>query len=296
MDDVNQELISAKIRLNEIERIKAELDEEYSYLQDRIHVYFDSDIHDTDEAEKFIIGDFWSKAYFKYRDGGYITNDEYISRVRFDYETKLLKKIIEEHAGDRATALDIGCGEGRYTHFLSGIFDTVLGIDLSEERIERNKAANTSGRVAFSNKNFLTMPGSEIGAFDFVFASDVFTYTPDKEIQPIFDKLLQLLSKNGVLIMRESTLNHGSSAWRSKSYVAYYRNARFYEQGVFANTFASSWQVYAYSLYYMNKYFNVFKDKRKQVADNPFLLDEIVPEYIDPSLKSAHYYLHRPDV
>jgi 2-polyprenyl-3-methyl-5-hydroxy-6-metoxy-1,4-benzoquinol methylase len=295
MDDINQEIINAKIRLNEIERIKAELDEEYGYLQDKIHLYFDSEIHDTDEAEKFIIGDFWSKAYSKYRDGGYITNDEYISRVRFDYERKLLKKIIEEYVEDRVIALDIGCGEGRYTHFLSSIFDTVLGIDLSEERILKNKAENKNTKVAFSNENFLTMPKDKIGVFDFVFASDVFTYTPDKEIRPIFDKLLQLLSKSGVLIMRESTLNHGSSAWRSKGYVAYYRNAMFYEQGGFERTFINSWQVYAYSLYYMNKYFNVFKDKRALVESDPMLLDEIVPEYIDPLLKSAHYYLHRVD-
>lgn len=293
MDDINQEIINAKIRLNEIERIKAELDEEYSYLQDKIHLYFDSEVHDTDEAEKFIIGDFWSKAYSKYKDGGYITNDEYISRVRFDYETKLLNKIIKEYIGDRVTALDIGCGEGRYTHFLSSIFDTVLGIDLSEERILKNKAENKNTKVDFSSENFLTMPKDKIGVFDFIFASDVFTYTPDKEIRPIFDKLLQLLSKNGVLIMRESTLNHGASSWRSKGYVAYYRNVMFYEQGVFERTFINSWQVYAYSLYYMNKYFNVFKDKRAFVESDPMLLDEIVPEYIDPLLKSAHYYLHR---
>jgi hypothetical protein len=89
MDELNQELIGARKRLTQIEQEKEALDKEYAFLQDKIHYYFDS-TQDTSDTEKFIITDFWSNAYKKYKDGGYITNDEYISKVRFAYETQLL--------------------------------------------------------------------------------------------------------------------------------------------------------------------------------------------------------------
>lgn len=293
LDKLNFELIEAKKRLNEIEKIKLELDEEFKYLQDKIHMYFDSEVHNTDEAEKFIIGDFWSKAYRLYKDGGYITNDEYISKVRFDYETKQLEKIINENIKNRKTALDIGCGEGRYTKEFAKIFDSVTGLDLSQDRVDRNNSENSNPKIKYINENFLKVEKGSLGKFDFVFASDVFTYTPDKEIEPIFEKLLELVADDGFLIMRESTQNHGSSAWRSKGYVAYYRNTKFYEESIFKQTFKSSYQIYGYSLYYTNKYFNVNREKKDEVAKNPFLLDEIVPKFIDPKLKSAHFFLHK---
>jgi 2-polyprenyl-3-methyl-5-hydroxy-6-metoxy-1,4-benzoquinol methylase len=293
MDKLNQELIEAKKRLNEIEIAKLNLDEEYTFLQDKIHLYFDSEINNTDEAEKYIIGDFWSKAYSLYKDGGYITNDEYISTIRFDYETKQLEKIIHENIKNRSSALDIGCGEGRYTKEFAKLFDSVIGLDLSKERVERNNRENKISNVKFINENFLTISKEKLGKFDFVFASDVFTYTPDREIENIFEKLLELVEDDGFLIMRESTLVHGSKAWKSKNYVAYYRNVKFYKNDIFKDSFISSYQVYGYSLYYMDKFFNVFKDKRDEIVQNPLLLDEIVPQYVDPLERSAHFYLHK---
>src|SRR5574344_2856174 len=142
MNKLNSELIEAKKRLNEIEELKIKLDDEYKFLQDKIHLYFDSKIHNTNEAEKFIIGDFWSKAYKLYKDGGYITNDEYISKVRFEYESKLLEKIINENIANKNRALDIGCGEGRYTKEFAKLFSNVVGLDLSQDRVDRNNSEN----------------------------------------------------------------------------------------------------------------------------------------------------------
>ena len=126
MDKLNQELIEAKKRLVAIEEEKKALDEEYKFLQDKIHLYFDSDEYNTDETQKYIIGDFWSKAYKNYKDGGYITNDEYMSKVRFEYEVKELKTIINENIKNKSRALDIGCGNGRYTKSLQNYLIILL--------------------------------------------------------------------------------------------------------------------------------------------------------------------------
>jgi hypothetical protein len=75
--------------------------------------------------------------------------------------------------------------------------------------------------------------------------------------------------------------------------VAYYRNVDFYKSGIFEKTFVNLYRNYGYSLYYLDKYFNIFKDAKKDVENNPFLLKEIVPKFVDKSLKSSHFYLHK---
>ncbi len=60
MDKLNKELIKAKKRLDELDLQGKtyENDNEYKFLQDKIHLYFDSS-YDTTKAEKFIINSFW---------------------------------------------------------------------------------------------------------------------------------------------------------------------------------------------------------------------------------------------
>ena len=168
MDKLNQELIEAKKRLVAIEEEKKALDEEYKFLQDKIHLYFDSDEYDTDETQKYIIGDFWSKAYKNYKDGGYITNDEYMSKVRFEYEVKELETIINENIKNKSRALDIGCGNGRYTKEFSKLFENTVGIDLSQERIIQNNQENQNPNINYIYENFMTIQKDALGKFDFV--------------------------------------------------------------------------------------------------------------------------------
>jgi 2-polyprenyl-3-methyl-5-hydroxy-6-metoxy-1,4-benzoquinol methylase len=293
MDKLNQELIEAKKRLVAIEEEKKALDEEYKFLQDKIHLYFDSDEYDTDETQKYIIGDFWSKAYKNYKDGGYITNDEYMSKVRFEYEVKELETIINENIKNKSRALDIGCGNGRYTKEFAKLFDNTVGIDLSQERIIQNNQENQNPNINYIYENFMTMQKDALGKFDFVFVGDIFMYTPANDVENVYNNLLKLLNKDGFLVIRESTLIHGNNDWKSKGYVAYYRNVDFYKSGIFEKTFVNLYRNYGYSLYYLDKYFNIFKDAKKDVENNPFLLKEIVPKFVDKSLKSSHFYLHK---
>lgn len=293
MNKLNQELIEAKKRLEVIEEEKKKLEEEYKFLQDKIHLYFDSDEYNTDETEKYIISDFWSKAYKKYKDGGYITNDEYMSKVRFDYEIKELEKIIKENIKNKSRALDIGCGNGRYTKEFAKLFENTVGIDLSKERIIQNNEENQNPNINYICENFMTMQKDTLGKFDFVFVGDIFMYTPSNDVENVYNNLLKLLNKDGFLVIRESTLIHGSNDWKSRSYVAYYRNVDFYKSGIFEKSFVNLYRNYGYSLYYLDKYFNIFKDARKDIENNPFLLKEIVPKFVDKSLKSSHFYLHK---
>lgn len=291
MDSLNEELIYAHKRLKQIEEEKKSLEEEYSLLQDKIHYYFDSN-ENTIDTEKYIISQFWAGAYDKYKDGGYITNDEYIVKVRFDYESKLISKILNENNVNYSRALDIGCGNGRYTRELSKSFDELVGIDLSASRIEDNNKENKDSSISYLHKNFMNVESKDLGKFDFVFVGDIFMYTNENDVEQVYKSLLNLLNENGLLLVRESTRLIGSEDYKSKNYVAYYRNVDFYTQGFFKNEFKSKYRNFAYNLYHLDKYFNLFKDKKSDVEDNPMLLDEIVEGSVNKYLKSNHFYVY----
>lgn len=291
MDELNQELINARKRLTQIELEKETLDKEYAFLQDKIHYFFDS-LHDTSDTEKFIINDFWENAYKKYKDGGYITNDEYISKVRFDYETKLLAQIIQQECKDTKRALDIGCGNGRYTKEFSKNFEHIIGLDLSSNQIKQNNEDNTNPKINYVHDDFMSMDSSSLNRFDFIFVGDIFMYTNEKSVQKVFNNLIQLLNENGILIVRESTRIIGFEEYKSKNYVAYYRNVNFYKEGIFEPYFKKAHRNYAYNLYHLNKYFNLYKDEKAAVENNPLLLNTIVENGVDPFLKSSHFYIY----
>ena len=79
-------------------------------------------------------------------------------------------------------------------------------------------------------------------------------YTPASDVENVYNNLLKLLNKDGFLVIRESTLIHWSNDWKSKGYVAYYRNVDFYKSGIFEKTFVNFYRNYVYSLYYLDKY------------------------------------------
>ena len=294
MNKFDKEIVSAKKRIIKIQQKQQKLKIKKQKLQDKIHLYFDSK-YDTSDAEKYIISTFWAKAYDNYTDGGYITNDTYISKVRFDYETKKLNKILKKYSTNNKRALDIGCGDGRYTKEFAKNFNEVIGIDLSQKRVNENNQQNTNTNITYLNENFITMPKDTLGKFDFVFVGDIFMYTNDNDVEQVFTNLLKLLKKDAILIVRESTLIYGEDYWKSKSYVAYYRNVGFYQKVIFKDYFKKAYRNYGYSLYYFDKYFNTYTKQKDKIEKKPMLLEKLVKKYIDKHKKSSHFFIYKMD-
>jgi len=292
MNKLNKKLIKNMKKVKLLEKQNKTNIEEYKYLRDKIHLYLDSN-YNTSNTEKYIISSFWSEAYENYIDGGYITNNKYISDVRFKYETLMLNKILKSRCKVTKRALDIGCGNGRYTNEFAKIFDKVTGIDLSNQIITNNNKQNKNRNITYKNENFITMKKDTLGKFNFVFVGDIFMYTHENEVKNVFENLLKLLSKDGILIVRESTLKFGFENYTSINYVAYYRNEDFYKKNIFKNNFIKSYKNYAYNLYDLNKYFNIFKKNKKKIKKDPRKIKKIVKKYIPKKLRSSYFYLYK---
>jgi len=75
-----------------------------------------------------------SKYYIYSSNGRNITDEEFEISGRIDYRTYILEDDLIDKSG---TILDIGCGIGRITDFMSLDFNRVIGIDISGEMIRQ---------------------------------------------------------------------------------------------------------------------------------------------------------------
>ncbi|MDX4071133.1 class I SAM-dependent methyltransferase [Aliarcobacter skirrowii] len=290
---MNTKLINARKEIIEIDEKIKELQGKRKYLEDLIHLYFDSEKYNTNETEKFILNYFWSNAYKNYKDGGFITNDDFIIKNRFNYEIKKLDQIIENNCKNKKRALDIACGNGRYTREFSRSFNEVIGIDLSKDIIDENNKNNKNNKIQYINENFITMGKNNLGIFDFIFVGGLCTYTSDIiDLEEMFKSLINMLNKDGILILREGTKKIGENFHKSINYVSYHRNVNFYKEGFFKDYFYKEYQNYGYSLYHLNKFFTVHNDFREKIEENPFLIEKIVKNYVDDEMKSNHFFLY----
>ncbi len=182
-------------------------------------------------SKKNIINDFWNDAYRNLKDGGYISNDERLNTYRFMVEKKELQKIIRNYAKEsqRNRALDVGCGNGRFSKILARYFERVDAIDIAESIIEENKRNNTNPNIVYHKSTLENWIESTECKYDFIYIGGVLMYIENIESLINIEKLSSLLNKNGVIVLRESVMTKERKDHVGKHYVAYYRSKDVYK-------------------------------------------------------------------
>jgi cyclopropane fatty-acyl-phospholipid synthase-like methyltransferase len=96
--------------------------------------------------------------------------------------------------------LEIGCGAGRITRALAGLFGEVHAVDVSGEMVAQAKAALADRPNAYVHQNNgtdLTILGGR--AFDFAFSTIVFQHIPSYEIIETYVREVHRLLRPGAL-------------------------------------------------------------------------------------------------
>lgn len=104
-----------------------------------------------------------------------------LGRERAD---QLIDPVLAKYAIDPVgkTAIDIGCGVGRFTQALGLRFSKAVGIDVSEVMVERAKAAAAKfDNLEFVSGNGVVLPSSSETA-DFVWSYEVFQHMPSHDV------------------------------------------------------------------------------------------------------------------
>ena len=96
--------------------------------------------------------------------------------------------------------LEIGCGAGRITRALAGVFGEVHAVDVSGEMVARAKQALADRPNAFvyqnNGKDLAVIPG---GAYDFAFSTIVFQHIPSREVIYSYVREVRRLLRPGAL-------------------------------------------------------------------------------------------------
>ncbi|MBM3798008.1 MAG: class I SAM-dependent methyltransferase [Acidobacteria bacterium] len=98
------------------------------------------------------------------------------------------------------TVLEIGCGAGRVTRALAGLFGQVRGVDISAEMIERARRALAdcpNAQVFQNNGTDLSVLGGV--PVDFAFSTIVFQHIPSREVIETYVRDVHRLLRPGGL-------------------------------------------------------------------------------------------------
>ena len=152
---------------------------------------------------------------------------ESAAEYRFNKELKTTRDWFNE-VPDSGRVLDVGCGAGSWTEIFAKRYKVVIGI---EQSTLMYKAAKE--RLAhMSNVEILEGDGRDDlpeGNFDMIFLGGLCMYLNDKDVVTLLHALSERLNKDGVIILRESTVHQGEFISKGE-YQAVYRNVNQYHQ------------------------------------------------------------------
>jgi len=104
--------------------------------------------------------------------------------------------------GQGSRALDVGCGDGKFTRLLATMFKTVEGIDVNARKIDdAQKTADAAGlAITFRTASAEAMPYPD-GSFDVVVFSNSLHHIPDMD--RALTEAARVLASNGLLYVME---------------------------------------------------------------------------------------------
>lgn len=124
--------------------------------------------------------------------------------------------------------LDVGCGSGAWTEIFANRYKAVIGIDRSPLMVKaaRERVARLPNVEIFEGDGRKGLPE---GPFDMIFLGGLCMYLKNADVLTLLHSLKHRLSKEGSIILRESTVLQGVSLARGE-YQAVYRSVSLYHQ------------------------------------------------------------------
>ena len=127
-----------------------------------------------------------------------------------------------------ARVLDVGCGAGAWVELFAQNYETVIGVERSAIMVDaaRERVAHLSNAQIIVGDVRTDLPP---GTFDLIFLGGMCMYLNDTDLVALVSELKQRLAKDGIVILRESTVRKGVYIPQGK-YQAAYRNVVLYKR------------------------------------------------------------------
>ncbi len=124
--------------------------------------------------------------------------------------------------------LDLGCGAGAWTEIFAKRYKAVVGVDRSPLMVKaaRERVARLPNVEIFEGDGRNNLPEE---SFDMIFLGGLCMYLKNADVVALLHSLKHRLSKEGSIILRESTVRQGASLAQGE-YQAVYRSVGLYNQ------------------------------------------------------------------
>jgi SAM-dependent methyltransferase len=96
-------------------------------------------------------------------------------------------------------ALDFGCGVGRLTQPLSSRFSSCVGIDISQQMIEKAEAMNANGRCRYIVSADQHLPFAD-ASVSFIYSNIVLQHMPAELAKGYLREFVRILANGGILV------------------------------------------------------------------------------------------------
>lgn len=127
------------------------------------------------------------------------SNSEHAMQEAITFYNYVMSYFRPAQGNEVTTALDFGCGWGRFTRIMAGDFDTenIFAVDVDSDIVAANIAAGVSARFSVvDNRDCLQLTDESI---DFTIAYSVFTHLP-KDLHFVWMKELARVTASGGLV------------------------------------------------------------------------------------------------
>ncbi len=122
--------------------------------------------------------------------------------------------IIKEYIEPNAKILDVGCGTGRFSFYISDKCSSVTGIDLSSKNIltaKNNLISNPNSKIKFIHTSITEMINSEHAKFDYAVITYVIHEVNSEERLPLLNEIFKIADK---IIMGDYLIPQPKGFWK----------------------------------------------------------------------------------
>lgn len=97
------------------------------------------------------------------------------------------------------TALDFGCGVGRLTQALALRFASCVGVDISQQMIQKAESINRFSRCRYVTNSDARLPFTD-ATFSFIYSNIVLQHVPRRFSTGYLQEFVRVLAQGGVLV------------------------------------------------------------------------------------------------
>jgi cyclopropane fatty-acyl-phospholipid synthase-like methyltransferase len=132
----------------------------------------------------------------------YLSKDDPWECLTSEYEHAKYVKTLDQIValcGQRRTALEIGSGIGVFSEMLAGVFDTVVGVDISRTAILRARARVRASNIKFFRRDLRDLSLQK--RFDAIICAEMLYYLSDSDAEIVSARLRAHLAETGVVFV-----------------------------------------------------------------------------------------------